>query len=64
MATRIASSSTGERRIHRIMKEFKEAELKSSSGATVTNRRQAVAIALNEARSEGAKIPPSNALKP
>jgi hypothetical protein len=31
------------------MKEFKEGSLRSSSGPKVTNRRQAVAIAMSEA---------------
>jgi hypothetical protein len=47
----------GQKKVHKVMKEFKEGELKSSSGAKVKNRKQAVAIALSEARSAGAKIP-------
>jgi hypothetical protein len=47
----------GEKKIHKVMKEFKEGELKSSSGAKVKDRKQAVAIALSEARSGGARIP-------
>jgi hypothetical protein len=39
------------------MKEYKEGTLKSGSGGKVTSRQQAVAIALNEARESGAKIP-------
>jgi hypothetical protein len=39
------------------MKEYKEGELASSSGRKVTSRKQAVAIALSEARESGAKIP-------
>ena len=35
----------------------KAGELQSGSGKWVTNRKQAVAIALNEARRKGAKIP-------
>jgi len=38
------------------MKEHKEGTLKSSSGKKVNNRKQAIAIALNEAREAGAKI--------
>ena len=41
------------------MKEYKEGALKSSSGETVKSRKQAVAIALSEARELGAKIPKS-----
>ncbi|HEV1287106.1 MAG TPA: DUF6496 domain-containing protein [Bryobacteraceae bacterium] len=47
----------GEKKIHKVMKEYKEGKLKSSSGDKVKNRKQAVAIALSEARSAGAKIP-------
>jgi hypothetical protein len=35
---------------HKVMSEFKEGSLKSSSGQPVTSRKQAVAIALSEAR--------------
>jgi hypothetical protein len=44
------------------MEEFKEGSLKSGgSGKKVTNRKQAVAIALSEARESGAKIPAKGA---
>jgi hypothetical protein len=40
------------------MREFKERKLKSGrSGKKVTSRKQAVAIALSEARKSGAKVP-------
>ena len=52
-----ASSSTGKRKVHKVMKEYKEGQLKSGSGGKVKNRKQAVAIALSEARKAGAKIP-------
>ena len=51
------SSSKGKRKIHKVMKEHKQGELKSSSGKKVKSRKQAVAIALSEARRSGAKIP-------
>jgi len=47
----------GDRKIHKVMKEFKEGELRSSNGKPVKKRKQAVAIALSEARKSGAKIP-------
>jgi len=52
MATRKASSSSskGKRKIHKVMKEHKEGSLKSGSGKKVKSRKQAVAIALSEAR--------------
>ena len=47
----------GRTKIHKVMKEKKEGTLKSGSGRKVTSRKQAVAIALSEARKSGAKIP-------
>lgn len=55
MATQ--KSSTGKRKVHKVMKEHKEDKLKSGSGKKVKSRKQAVAIALSEARKFGAKIP-------
>ena len=59
MATKKSSSSgsSGKRKIHKVMKEHKQGKLKSGSGKKVKSRKQAVAIALNEARRSGAKIP-------
>ena len=51
------SGSKGKRKVHTDMKEHKEGKLKSSSGKKVTSRKQAVAIALSEARRSGARIP-------
>ena len=48
-------SARAKRKIHRVMHEFKEDELRSSSGAQVTKRKQAIAIALSEARRKGRK---------
>jgi hypothetical protein len=50
-------SSKGERKIGKVMKEYKRGELRSSSGQKVRKRKQAVAIALSEAREAGARIP-------
>ncbi len=55
------SSTKGKRKIHKVMEEHKEGTLKSSSGKKVTSRKQAVAIALSEARAAGAKIPKKKA---
>jgi hypothetical protein len=60
VATKSAASpsrSKGEAKVHKVMKEHKEGKLKSGSGKKVTSRKQAVAIALSEARQSGAKIP-------
>jgi len=51
------SRSKGRTKIHKVMKEHKEGKLKSGSGKKVKSRKQAVAIALSEARKSGAKIP-------
>ena len=56
MATKRASSK-GKSKIHKVMKEHKSGTLKSGSGKKVKSRKQAVAIALSEARESGAKIP-------
>ena len=50
----------GDEKIEKVMHEFKEGTLKSGKsgkGGTVTSRKQAIAIALSEARKAGAKIP-------
>ena len=39
------------------MRRRKRGTLKSSSGRKVKSRKQAIAIALSEARSKGAKVP-------
>jgi hypothetical protein len=40
------------------MRRRKRGSLKSGSGRTVKNRKQAIAIGLSEARKKGAKVPP------
>jgi hypothetical protein len=50
-------SGTGKRKVHKVMSEYKQGSLKSGSGGKVKSRKQAVAIALSEARSAGARIP-------
>ena len=52
-----SSSSKGKAKVKKVMKEHKEGKLKSGGGKKVTSRKQAVAIALSEARKSGAKIP-------
>jgi hypothetical protein len=52
-----SSTSKAKSKVHKVMKEHKEGKLKSGSGKKVKSRKQAVAIALNEARKSGAKIP-------
>lgn len=49
----------GKAKIKKVMEEYKSGELHSGSkkGPMVKSRKQAVAIALSEARKAGAKIP-------
>jgi len=51
------TATKGQGKVRKVMHEFKEGTLKSSSGKKVTSRKQAVAVALSEARSAGARIP-------
>src|SRR5215467_12986255 len=45
-------------KVKKVMDEMKEGKLKSGrSGKKVTNRKQAIAIGLSEARKEGGKVP-------
>lgn len=61
MARRSSSSAGGRGRgrgkISKVMREYKQGSLRSSSGAKVRKRKQAVAIALSEARDAGARVP-------
>jgi hypothetical protein len=50
-------SGKAKSKVHKVMKEHKEGSLRSGSGKKVKSRKQAVAIALSEARKSGAKIP-------
>jgi hypothetical protein len=52
-----AAARKGQAKIHEVMREKKEGTLKSGTGKKVASRKQAVAIALSEARKSGAKIP-------
>jgi hypothetical protein len=55
------ATGTGKQKVHKVMSEYKHGSLKSGSGGKVKSRKQAVAIALSEARSSGAKIPKKKA---
>ena len=61
MATRKKAIAKG--KVEKVMHEFKEGTLNSSSGQKVTSRKQAVAIGLSEAREAGARIPRKAASK-
>lgn len=56
-------SSRGKGKVAKVMREHKHGTLKSGSGRKVKSRKQAVAIALSEARKSGAKIPKKGASK-
>jgi hypothetical protein len=58
----LSSQSRGSNKIEKVMKEYKEGKLHSGrSGRKVTRRKQAVAVALSEARQSGARIPGAKA---
>jgi hypothetical protein len=50
-------SEKAQEKIGEVMREFKKGKLKSSSGKKVTDRKQAVAIGISEAREAGYKVP-------
>ena len=54
---RSSSKGKGQRKVHKVMREYKHGSLRSGSGGKVRKRKQAVAIALSEARRSGARIP-------
>jgi uncharacterized protein DUF6496 len=60
MARRRAKGRTpkkGRTKVRKVMREYKRRTLHSGSGGKVRKRKQAVAIALSEARRSGARIP-------
>ncbi|WP_300352542.1 DUF6496 domain-containing protein [Chryseobacterium sp.] len=50
-------SEKAQEKVGKVMEEFKEGKLKSSSGEKVTDKTQAVAIGISEAREKGLKVP-------
>ena len=62
MATK-KKATKGAKKVKKVMHEYKHGELKSAGRKTVKSRKQAVAIALSEAREAGAKIPKKKAAK-
>jgi hypothetical protein len=63
MATKKSAGTKGKAKVKKVMGEYKRGQLKSGGRAKVKSRKQAVAIALSEARSSGAKIPKKGAAK-
>lgn len=62
MATKKYSKKAQEK-IGEVLHEFKEGKLKSSSGEKVTDRKQAIAIGISEAKDEGLKVPKKKSTK-
>jgi hypothetical protein len=52
-----SANDKGKQKVEKVMHEYKQGQLKSSTGQKVTNPKQAIAIGLSEAREAGAKIP-------
>jgi len=57
MAATKKYSDKAQEKVGKVMHEFKEGKLKSSSGNRVTSKKQAVAIGISEAREKGLKVP-------
>ena len=59
-------SKKAQEKIETVMHEFKDGTLKSGkngSGGKVTNRKQAIAIGISEAKEAGLKVPAQKASK-
>jgi topoisomerase IA-like protein len=56
------SKGAGEK-VEEVMHEMKGGNLKTGTGKKVTSRKQAIAIALLEAREEGEKVPKKTVAK-
>jgi hypothetical protein len=52
----------GKKKLDKVFREFKDGKLKSSDGKKVTNRKQAIAIALSE-KERASKRPKSSRRK-
>jgi hypothetical protein len=50
-------------KVEKAMHEYKRGDLKSSSGAKVNSKKQAIAIGLSEAREAGGKVPSRSAVR-
>lgn len=57
MAAEKKYSDKAQKKVGKVMHEFKEGTLKSGSGKKVTSKKQAVAIGISEAREKGLKVP-------
>lgn len=50
-------SKKAQEKIGEVMEEFKDGKLKTSAGKKVKDRKQAIAIAISEAKEKGLKVP-------
>ncbi|HWA70064.1 MAG TPA: DUF6496 domain-containing protein [Rhizomicrobium sp.] len=50
-------SKATSKKVEKVMEERKKGTLRSGSGKKVTSRKQAIAIGLSKARTEGKKVP-------
>jgi len=50
-------------KVEQAVREQKKGQLKTGSGKKVKSRKQAIAIGLDQARREGAKVPPKKSSK-
>ncbi|MDF2932224.1 MAG: hypothetical protein K0R36_1555 [Chryseobacterium sp.] len=57
MMSKAKYSEKAQEKVGKVMEEFKEGKLKSSSGEKVTDKKQAVAIGISEAREKDLKVP-------
>lgn len=57
------SMAQGKGKIEKVMHEWKQGKLQSSAGSKVKSQRQAVAIAMSEARKAGQDVPEQKAGK-
>jgi len=57
------TSRKAQKKVGRVMHEYKHGQLKSGGRKKVKNRKQAIAIALSEARRSGASVPPKKGTK-
>lgn len=55
--TMVKYSKKAQEKIADVMQEFKDEKLKTSAGDKVTDRKQAVAIGISEAKQAGLKVP-------
>lgn len=56
-------SKKAQRTVGSAVRRMKRGTLKSSSGETVTNPKQAIAIGISEAKEKGYKVPPQKKTK-